>query len=83
MDPNDETSKLKSQLRDAYSMIEELKTNFHASFVDLQQKLQECVDEKERMQFKKCLIFLWIGVLISRRADLFCLTKGKANPRTT
>ncbi len=44
---------MKNQLRDAYSMIDELKTNFRGSFIDLQQKLQDCVEEKEKMQFKK------------------------------
>jgi hypothetical protein len=44
---------LKSQLKEAHLMIEELKVNFRKNIVQLQTKLQECIDDKERIQLKK------------------------------
>jgi hypothetical protein len=36
-------------------MIDELKFNFRKNLVELQSKLQECIEDKERMQIKKYL----------------------------
>ena len=44
---------LKNQLKEANLMIDELKLNFRKNLVDLQTKLQECIEDKERMQMKK------------------------------
>lgn len=34
-------------------MVDELKLNFRKNLIELQTKLQECVDEKEKIQAKK------------------------------
>lgn len=50
---SDECAQLRSQLKDANMMIDELKVNFRKNLFDLQSKLQECIDDKERLQIKK------------------------------
>jgi hypothetical protein len=50
---NEEVMVLKNQLKESNLMVEELKLNFRKHLVELQTKLQECVEDKERMQLKK------------------------------
>jgi len=58
--PADECAHLRSQLKDANVMIDELKVNFRKNLFDLQTKLQECIDDKERLQIKKLTPFNFI-----------------------
>ena len=50
---NEDILQLKTQLTESYAMIDELKINFRSNLIDLQRKLQDCVNEKEKIQFKK------------------------------
>lgn len=49
----DESSELKIKLKEAYVINEEIKTSFKKNLSQLQNTLRECVDDREKIVFKR------------------------------